>query len=33
MLALTSLALVLIGRWTWLTTERRMRIRGTLGQH
>lgn len=33
MLALTSLALVVIGRWTWLATEHRMRVRGTLGQH
>ncbi|MGH2428330.1 MAG: ABC transporter permease [Candidatus Limnocylindria bacterium] len=33
MLAVTSAALVLIGRRTWLATEHRMRIRGTLGQH
>ncbi|MGH2382984.1 MAG: ABC transporter permease [Candidatus Limnocylindria bacterium] len=33
MLAVTSLALVWIGRRTWLATEHRMRIRGTLGQH
>jgi ABC-2 type transport system permease protein len=33
MLALTSAALLVIGRWTWLATEHRMRVRGTLGQH
>jgi len=33
MLALTSVALLLIGRRAWLATEHRMRIRGTLGQH
>ena len=32
-LIVTSVALVLLGRWVWLATERRMRIRGTLGQH
>jgi hypothetical protein len=26
-------ALVLIGRWAWLATEHRLRVRGTLGQH
>jgi ABC-2 type transport system permease protein len=33
MLALTSAALLIIGRRTWLATEHRMRVRGTLGQH
>ncbi|MCA1569844.1 MAG: ABC transporter permease [Chloroflexi bacterium] len=33
MLALTSVALVWIGRRTWLATEHRMRMQGTLGQH
>lgn len=33
LLVITSLALVVIGRWTWLATEHRMRVRGTLGQH
>lgn len=33
MLAVTSVALVIIGRRAWLATEHRMRIRGTLGQH
>jgi ABC-2 type transport system permease protein len=33
MLALTSVALVVIGRWAWLSTEHRLRVRGTLGQH
>jgi len=33
MLALTSVALLLVGRRAWLATEHRMRIRGTLGQH
>lgn len=33
MLALTSAVLLVIGRWTWLATEHRMRVRGTLGQH
>jgi len=33
MLAVTSVALVWIGRRTWLATEHRMRIQGTLGQH
>jgi ABC-2 type transport system permease protein len=32
-LLVTSVALVAIGRRTWLATERRMRVRGTLGQH
>ncbi|MGH2401150.1 MAG: ABC transporter permease [Candidatus Limnocylindria bacterium] len=33
MLALTSVVLMVIGRRTWLATEYRMRVRGTLGQH
>lgn len=33
LLAVTSVAFVVIGRRTWLGTERRMRVRGTLGQH
>lgn len=33
MLVLTSVALLLIGRWAWLATEHRMRVQGTLGQH
>jgi len=33
MLALTSVALLMIGRRTWLATEHLMRVRGTLGQH
>lgn len=33
LLALTSVVLLAVGRWTWLATERRLRVRGTLGQH
>jgi ABC-2 type transport system permease protein len=33
MLAVTSVSLLLIGRATWLRTEHRLRVRGTLGQH
>jgi ABC-2 type transport system permease protein len=33
MLVLTSVALVVLGRWAWLTTEHRLRVEGTLGQH
>ena len=33
LLAITSVAFVVVGRRTWLATERRMRVRGTLGQH
>lgn len=33
MLAITSVALLLVGRATWLRTEHRLRVRGTLGQH
>jgi ABC-2 type transport system permease protein len=32
-LAVTSVAFVVVGRWAWLGTERRLRIQGTLGQH
>lgn len=32
-LVATSLAFVAVGRWAWLATEHRMRVRGTLGQH
>jgi ABC-2 type transport system permease protein len=32
-LGLTSLAFVVVGRWAWLATEHRLRMRGTLGQH
>lgn len=33
LLALTSAALVVAGRWAWLATEHRLRVKGTLGQH
>ena len=33
MLGITSTALLAVGRWTWLATEHRLRIKGTLGQH
>ncbi len=33
LLALTSVILLAVGRWTWLATEHRLRVRGTLGQH
>jgi ABC-2 type transport system permease protein len=33
MLAVTSVAFLLLGRWAWLSTEHRLRVRGTLGQH
>ena len=33
LLGLTSLALLVVGRWAWLATEHRLRMRGTLGQH
>ena len=33
MLALTSAGLLAVGRWAWLATEHRLRVRGTLGQH
>lgn len=32
-LALTSFGFLVVGRWAWLRTERRLRIGGTLGQH
>ena len=32
-LALTSIGFLLVGRWAWLSTEHRLRMRGTLGQH
>ena len=32
-LAITSVALAVVGRATWLSTEHRMRVLGTLGQH
>lgn len=33
MLVATSAGLLVVGRWAWLRTERRLRVRGTLGQH
>ena len=33
LLAATSVALLAVGRWTWLATEHRLRVKGTLGQH
>lgn len=33
MLAITSVALLVVGRWAWLRTEARSRRMGTLGQH
>ena len=33
MLAVTSVALLFVGRWAWLSTEHRLRVKGTLGQH
>lgn len=33
MLAVTSLGLLIVGRWAWLRTEHRLRRLGTLGQH
>ena len=33
LLALTSAALLVVGRWAWLATEHRLRVKGTLGQH
>ncbi len=32
-LAVTSIAFVVVGRWAWMATERRMRVLGTLNQH
>ena len=33
LLGVTSVALLVVGRWTWLATERRIRVKGTLGLH
>lgn len=33
LLAVTSTVLLVVGRWAWLATEHRLRIKGTLGQH
>ncbi|MDQ2689511.1 MAG: ABC transporter permease [Chloroflexota bacterium] len=33
LMAVTSVALLVVGRWAWLRTERRMRIQGTTAQH
>jgi ABC-2 type transport system permease protein len=33
MLTITSVVLLLIGRWAWLRTEHHLRRQGTLGQH
>ena len=33
MLAVTSVGLLVVGRWAWLATEHRLRVKGTLGQH
>jgi len=33
MLVLTSVALLIVGRAAWLSTEHRLRVLGTLGQH
>jgi len=33
LLALTSVILLVVGRWAWLRTERRLRVLGALGQH
>jgi ABC-2 type transport system permease protein len=33
LLAVTSVALLVIGRSAWLSTEHRLRVRGTLSQH
>ena len=32
-LGITSVAFLAVGRWAWLATEHRLRIRGTLAQH
>jgi ABC-2 type transport system permease protein len=32
-LAVSSIGILLVGRWAWLRTEYRLRVRGTLGQH
>jgi ABC-2 type transport system permease protein len=33
LLALTSVILLVVGRWAWLRTEHRLRVLGALGQH
>ena len=33
LLAVTSTVLLAVGRWAWLATEHRLRVKGTLGQH
>ncbi len=33
MLFMTSIGLLVVGRWAWLSTEHRLRVKGTLGQH
>jgi ABC-2 type transport system permease protein len=33
LLAVTSVGLLVVGRWAWLATEHRLRVKGTLGQH
>ena len=33
MLAVTSVTLLVVGRWAWLVTEHHLRRTGTLGQH
>jgi ABC-2 type transport system permease protein len=33
MLILTSVALLVVGRAAWMSTEHRLRVLGTLGQH
>ena len=32
-LGITSVALAVVGRAAWLSTEHRMRVLGTIGQH
>jgi ABC-2 type transport system permease protein len=32
-LAVSSFGVLIVGRWAWLRTEYRLRVRGTLGQH
>jgi ABC-2 type transport system permease protein len=33
LLAVTSVILLVVGRWAWLRTEHRLRVLGALGQH
>ena len=33
LLGVTSVALLVVGRWAWLATEHHMRVQGTLGQY